>query len=425
MRELWIQGRTYLRRADVIGFVNGIPLLFIELKAHYKDVATAYEDNLRDYKGTIPHLFHHNAIIILSNGREGRFGSITSEYRHFNEWKRLHEEDSGVVDWQTMLRGICRPSNFMDIFENYIVFDESGKETAKIVSRNHQYLGVNRAVDAVQERKIRRGKLGVFWHTQGSGKSYSMVFLARKVHRKLEGNFTFLILTDRQELDRQIYKTFAGVGAATDIDCQATSGEHLKKLLQEDRRFIFSLIHKFNQDDDEPYTLDENIIVVSDEAHRTQYGRLARTMRQMVPNASFIGFTGTPLIGTKEDEETKETFGDYISIYDFKRSVDDQATVPLYYDNRGEKLTITTPDINAAIEDALDIYGLDEEDEDRVRKRLGDKYTVLTAPDRLETVAIDLVQHYGQRWQTGKAMLVCIDKITAVKMYDYIMLEWN
>lgn len=425
VRELWVQGRTYLRRPDLIGFVNGLPLLFIELKAHYRDVRVAFDTNLRDYKAAIPHLFHHNAIILLANDHEGRIGSLTSQYRHFNQWPRLSEEEAGAVDWETMLRGVCRPANFLDLFENFILFDNSGKETVKIIARNHQYLGVNRAFAAVEERQLRAGKLGVFWHTQGSGKSYSMALLARKIHRKLPGNFTFLILTDRQELERQIYKTFAGVGAAIGEGIVAANGAHLKKLLQENHAYLFSLIHKFNQTDDEPYSPRNDIIVFSDEAHRTQYGRLAQTMRAMLPNAAYLGFTGTPLIGGPEDAQTREVFGDYISVYDFKRSVDDRATVPLYYDNRGKKLTITTDAINQQVEAILADAALEEDIETRVRHALGDKYMVFIADTRLGPIAADLVTHYTTRWQTGKAMLVCLDKIAAVKMYDHIHQQWQ
>ena len=234
VRELWVRGPIYRRRPDIIGFVNGLPLLFIELKKHHKDLRVAYNDNLSDYRDTIPHLFYHNAFIVLANGLRGRIGSLTSQYAHFGEWKRLAEGEPGKVDFQTMLLGICHKATFMDLFENFILFDHSKAEARKIIARNHQYLGVNQAFVAVQERDVRNGKLGVFWHTQGAGKSYSMAFLARKVHRKLAGNFTFLLLTDRQELDKQLYKTFVGIGeVAKGEECRATSGPHLKALLNE------------------------------------------------------------------------------------------------------------------------------------------------------------------------------------------------
>jgi type I restriction enzyme R subunit len=429
VRELKISGYAHNRRPDIIGFVNGLPLLFIELKAHDKDVRVAYKDNLTDYKDAIPHIFHHNALVMLSNGHAARAGTFTSPYDFFHEWKRLDEEDEGVVDWLTMLKGMCRKDRFLDIVENFIHFDDSPSGgTIKALAANHQYLGVNRAFEAVQEREVRDGKLGVFWHTQGSGKSYSMLWLAQKVHRKVPGSFTFLILTDRVELDDQIVKTFVGCGAVDEAKAgmvHASSREDLKKLLGEDHRYIFSLVHKFNPDDTEPYSLRDNIIVIADEAHRTQNGKLAEAMRLVLPNASFIAFTGTPLIESAEDQLTRRTFGDYVSRYDFKRAVDDGATVKLFYDNRGEKLKLATHNINDRIADKIAEHDLDQDQQLRLERALGRDYHILTSDERLERIARDLCAHYTKRWETGNAMLVCIDKVTCVRMYDLIAEYWQ
>jgi len=173
VRELWIKGDIYRRRADIIGYVNGIPLIFMEVKNLHHDVKIAYEQNFSDYKDTVPHLFHHNAFVILGNGLEAKIGSISSKFEYFHDWKRLEERDPGVVEMETLLKGVCSKGNLMDLFENYILFDESGGKPVKILARNHQFLGVNKAICAVESRKEREGKLGVFWHTQGSGKSYS------------------------------------------------------------------------------------------------------------------------------------------------------------------------------------------------------------------------------------------------------------
>ncbi len=434
VRELSIKGSLYSKRPDIIGFVNGIPLLFIELKATHRNVRVAYEDNYTDYKDTIPEIFHHNAIVMLSNGIVGRVGSITSRYGHFQEWKRLEEEELGKVDYQTMLMGMCRKDNFLDIIENFILFDDSSGKTIKILTRNHQFLGVNRAFTAIQQRQVRKGKLGVFWHTQGSGKSYSIAFLTRKAHRQLPGNFTFVIVTDRQELDNQIVQTFAGVGAIKENNTQAASGEQLAELLKDNHRYVFTLIHKFNKPG-EIYSHRPDIIVISDEAHRTQYGKLAENMRQALPNASFIGFTGTPLMESEEDQLTRRVFGGYVSTYDFQRAVEDGATVPLYYDNRGEELyyddkgtqrqVAADKELNQRLATAIEQFDLDAEQEEAVRRRLGGEYLILTAEKRLDRIAQDLVAHYTQRWQTGKAMLVCLDKITAVRMHGLIDKYWK
>lgn len=266
VRELWVQGEIYRRRADVVGFVNGIPLLFVELKRVDKDIRHAYDGNFSDYKDTIPQIFHHNAFVVLSNGSEAKIGSITSKFEHFHEWKRLEEDEEGRVDFETLLKGVCSKRNFMDLFENFILFDEGKEFTAKILAKNHQFLGVNRAVKSVRERKQRDGQLGVFWHTQGSGKSYSMAFFSEKVRRKVEGDFTFLVLTDRDDLDTQIYKTFAGCGIVNNQadNCRAASGKNLLELLPSNKPYIFTMIQKFNQDvnPENPYSKREYIILI-------------------------------------------------------------------------------------------------------------------------------------------------------------------
>jgi type I restriction enzyme R subunit len=255
-----------------------------------------------------------------------------------------------------------------------------------------------------------------------------MVFFTRKVRRQLGGNFTFLICTDRDDLDSQIYKTFAGCSLVdNDRDpCRASSGQHLKNLLDEHKAYIFTLVQKFNQDvdPDEPYNPRDDIIVITDEAHRTQYGRLSLNMRNALPNASYIGFTGTPLF--KDDQITKRVFGDYISTYDFQRAVEDKATVPLYYDARGEKLGVATNDVNERIAQKLEELETDDVDvQQRLERELKRDYHIITADKRLEQVAKDFVDHYSTAWESGKAMFVCIDKLICVKMHALILKYWQ
>ncbi|WP_373498727.1 type I restriction endonuclease subunit R [Desulfococcus sp.] len=428
VRELWVRGDLYRRRADIVGFVNGLPLLFMECKNIHKNLKAAFEQNFSDYRDTIPRLFHHNAVVMFGNGEQARIGSITSKWDHFHDWKRLAEDEPGVVDMETLLKGVCDKRNLMDLVENFILFDDSSGEVRKVLARNHQFLGVNRAIDSVRERKARQGRLGVFWHTQGAGKSYSMVVFTRKIRRKLGGNFTFLVLTDREDLDTQIYKTFAGCGVVNHDrePCRAASGKHLSQLLGEHRAYVFSLIQKFNQevDPDEGYTPRDDIIVITDEAHRTQYGNLALNMRNALPNASYIGFTGTPLF--KDDEITRRIFGEYVSTYDFQRAVEDKATVPLYYDARGDKLGVAIGDLNERIADkleALEIIGIDVEQ--RLEQELKRDYHIITAGKRLDQVARDFVNHFSTAWETGKAMLVCIDKVTCVRMHHRVTACWD
>lgn len=430
VRELWVKGDLYRRRPDIIGFVNGIPLLFIECKTIHSNLRRAYDQNLKDYRDTIPQLFHHNAFLLLANGVEARVGALGGKFEHFHHWKRLEEAEAGVVDQETLLKGVCDKRNFLDLFENFILFDEVEGRTIKIVARNHQYLGVNRAIRAVRERDRNQGRLGVFWHTQGSGKSYSMVFFTRKVHRRIGGNYTFLVVTDRDDLDTQIYQTYVGCGVVGEKDeIRATSGAHLKQMLGEHRGYVFTLVQKFNVpvEPDAPYSRRDDVIVISDEAHRTQYGTLALNMRTALPNAGYIGFTGTPLMG--DDEVTRRVFGDYVSTYGFQRAVDDGATVPLYYDARGDKLKVATDDLNQRVAEKLaefeDELADDPDAQRRLEQAMGRDYHVITAGERLDRIARDFVEHYARGWETGKAMFVCIDKPTCVRMHGLIEKYWT
>lgn len=427
VKELKIHGDLYRRRTDIVGFVNGIPLLFVELKKTTVDVQNAYEDNYTDYQDTIPHLFYYNAFVMLSNGTEAKVGTLGSKYEFFHEWKRLAEAERGSVALETMLRGICKKENFLDLFENFILFDHSGGNTAKILARNHQYLGVNEAMKAYAARKLNNGKLGVFWHTQGSGKSYSMVFLAQKIRRKFEGSPTFVILTDRDELNKQISDTFENCGLLGDVKASrfiATSGADLIQKLKGNPSFIFTLIQKFNKPDTEPILPDHDVIIMSDEAHRSQYGIFADNMMKLLPTAARIGFTGTPLLS--DDNITARTFGGYISIYDFKRAVEDGATVPLYYENRGEKiLNLHNPEITDRILDAIERADLDADQQDKLEAEFAKEIHLMTAKPRLQSIAKDFVRHYSDLWTSGKAMFVCLNKVTCVRMYDYVQKYWQ
>lgn len=435
VRQLEVSGELYNRRPDVIGFVNGIPLVFIELKAHAVDLRAAYEDNFKDYKDAIPHLFHHNAFVILSNGIESKVGTITSPYKYFLDWKRITEEAEGEVSLDTMLRGTCDPVHLMDIFENFLLFDESSGNVVKLMAKNHQFIGVNRVLDNVENIEDLEGKLGVYWHTQGSGKTYSMVFLCEKIHRKFGGAYTFLIVVDRTELENQAYDTFSGVGIVNNKNVIAgkktgmSGRDHLRELLSENHRYVFSLIHKFSIDPEKeteyPLITDrKNIIVISDEAHRTQGGKYARNMRFYgLPNASYLGFTGTPII-KDEEEVTKNIFGEYVSVYDFKRAIEDEATLPLKYLNRGELLNIDNPTLDDEMAEVLNAEDLDEDQQKKLAYLFNKEYPILTSEQRLRAIAKDLVWHFNERGYQGKAMYVALDKPTAVRMYDYIMEYW-
>ncbi len=425
--QFWVTGEMHTRRADLVGFVNGLPLLFIELKAAHRRLETAFTGNLRDYKDTIPQLFWPNALIILSNGSQSRVGSITAGWEHFAEWKKVgSENEAGRVSLETMLRGVCDPERFLDLVENFCLFQEVPGGLIKLTAKNHQYLGVNNALTALADIRQRDGKLGVFWHTQGSGKSVAMMFFAQKVLRKLPGNWTFVVVTDRQELDGQIYKHFASAGVVTENHAQAESSKHLRQLLTEDHRYVFTLIHKFRTDQGEAHpVLSErsDIIVITDEAHRSQYDTLALNMRTALPNAAFLAFTGTPLI--VGEEKTRQVFGDYVSVYDFQQSVADGATVPLYYENRIPELQLVNDNLNEDMERLLEAAELDEEQEKKLEREFAREYHLITRDDRLEAVGKDLVTHFTGRGFQGKAMMICIDKATAIRMVDKVKKYWS
>jgi len=448
VRELWVRGAMHLRRPDVVGYVNALPLVFIELKRFEVPVDSAYKKNYSDYLDTIPHLFHWNALVVISNGHDAQYGTITSTREHFYRWKRLDEDDPEPGKEQPLLPilldGMLDRARLLDIVENFTLFDASEGTTHKIVARNHQYLGVNRVItrltsaDPAIRAEVAAGQLGVFWHTQGSGKSYSMVFLTEKIHRRISGAYTFVVITDRTELDDQIASTYTNAGRANSKTDQAASGDALRRMLRDqNRRYVFGLIQKYRERVAEAYSEREDIIVISDEAHRTQYGRLALNMRKGLPRAKFLGFTGTPLIDAGEKQLTREVFGDYVSIYDFQRAVAG-ATLPLFYEDRGEKLKVIDPTVSERIAEYIEAARQaatledpwSDEKEEKLYRELARDYPILTLPTRLEKVAQDFVDHFHQRWQVvdnggGKAMLVCLDKVTCVRMHDLIVAKWQ
>ena len=423
-----VTGALYTCRPDLVCFVNGLPLVLLEFKKPGVPARVAFDENITSYKhpqNGIPALFAYNALIIASNGTDSRVGSLTANWERFFEWKRIERENEPRrVSLEVMIRGTCDRARLLDLVENFTLFSEHKAGLVKIVGQNHQFLGVNNAIASMLEaRKLGHGRGGVFWQTQGSGKSFSMVFFAQKVLRKAAGNWTFVVVTDRVELDDQIAKTFKATGAVSEAEgdqCHAASGAHLRELLRGNHRYVFTLIHKFQTPEmlcDRP-----DVVVLTDEAHRSQYDTLALNMRAALPKALFLAFTGTPLIAG--EERTKEVFGDYVSIYDFQQSVEDGATVPLFYENRTPELQLVNPDLNEDIYDLIEQAELDPEQEAKLERELSKQYHILTRDDRLETVAQDIVRHFLGRGFIGKAMVVSIDKATALKMHDKVRKHW-
>jgi type I restriction enzyme R subunit len=440
--QLWVQGSFFRRRPDLLIYLNGIPVVFIELKNSVVALRTAYDDNILNYRKDIPLLFHYNALCIISNGIETKVGSFNSGYEHFFYWLRDNNEKQepdrkriqqyGVsLDYAVL--GICNKKNLLDYFENFILYYN---DAVKIIAKNHQFLGVNNAIHSFTERlqhdadgtdSENKGKMGVFWHTQGSGKSFSMIFFARKVFRKFTGNYTFLIVTDRDDLDGQIYKNFLGSGAfAKDAKCRPRNSEELREMLQTNTRYIFTLIQKFRYQKGKAYPVLSNrndIIVIVDEAHRTQYKELAENMRIGLPNAQFMAFTGTPLLGSKE--LTYKWFGDTVSEYNFKQSIEDGATVPLFYHKRVPQVLLQNKDIDNDLADIVSDENLTEEQQLKLERVYAKEMSVLKADDRLETIAKDIVYHFPRRGYLGKGMVVTFDKFTAVKMFNKVKRLWE
>ena len=436
--QLWIQStgataKAAYRRPDILLYINGLPLVFIELKNSNVKLRTAYDDNLTNYKSDIPQLFLTNALCVFSNGHETRLGSLTAEWEHFFHWLRPIDEKEKIrreaireegTSAERFLAGLCAQDRLLDYLENFILYH---KETQKIIAQNHQFLGVNRGYEQFLRREELKGKLGVFWHTQGSGKSFSMIFYARKIFRKCEGNFSFVVVTDREDLDRQIYQNFLNTNTVRKADAaQPKDSEQMRKFLGENKRLVFTLIHKFRWPRGQAYPLlsdRDDLIVIVDEAHRTQYKSLAENMRAGLPNAQYLAFTGTPLLG--RDRKTNEWFGEYVSEYNFSQSMDDGATVPLYYQKRVPEMHNQNEDLSEDFYEILEEENLDEAQREKLERKFATELEVIKRDDRLDTIAKDIVFHFPRRGYLGKAMVITLDKFTAVKMYDKVQLHWK
>ncbi len=431
--QLWIKGERGFRRPDVLLYVNGLPLAFIELKNSNVKLKTAFDDNLTNYKREIPQLFLTNAFCVLSNAIETKVGSITAEWEHFFNWLRADDEKEKIdreaikqkgTSLESVITGLFSKQRLLDFVENFILYY---KDKEKIIAQNHQFIGVNRAYEKFIQREELKGKLGVFWHTQGSGKSFSMIFYARKIFRKQTGNFTFVIVTDREDLDGQIYRNFLHTNTVTKAEAaQPKNSEEMRKYLGLNKRLVFTLIQKFRWDKGKEYPLlsdRKDIIVIVDEAHRTQYKDLAENMRAGLKNAQYLAFTGTPLLGS--ERKTNQWFGDYVSEYNFQQSMDDGATVPLFYKKRVPKVLIQNDDLIDDLAEICEDENLDDAQQAKLENKFAQEIEVIKRDDRLNTIAEDIVYHFPRRGYLGKGMVVSLDKFTVVKMYDKVQRLWK
>lgn len=439
VRQLNIKGDRYTRIPDVLLYINGLPLVYIELKNSNVKIENAYTDNLTNCRNDIPRLFDFNAFCILSNAVETRVGSSFADWKFFFSWLRVDDETEKVdrkaieregTSIERVIGGLLGKERLLDYIENFILYH---KDTAKIIAKNHQFHGVNKAVASFADRKVREGRLGVFWHTQGSGKSYSMIFLSRKIHRKFTGNFTFLIITDRTDLDGQIYGNFVDTDTVKKSDAaRPTSSMALREDLVKNKPFIFTLIQKFQSTRGKEFPIlhdstdsSREIIVIVDEAHRTQYLSLAENMRRGLPGAHYFAFTGTPLLAGSEKGKTQEWFGGYVSEYSYVQSIEDEATLPLYYEKRVPEVLIENPNLSEDFAEIVEDEQLNTEQRERLENKFAKELEVIRRDDRLETIARDIAYHFPRRGYLGKGMVISVDKYTAVRMYEKVKHHWE
>ena len=437
----WTIEEKSVRRADIIVFVNGFPLVVVELKSPSRentDVSEAYAQ-LRNYMQEIPSLFVYNAFCVMSDMSTSKVGTITAGEDRFMEWKTADgtREDTRYANFDVLFAGMFDKARLIEILHGFICFSKDEKQSAKILAGYHQFFAVRKAVDSVAEATQSDGKGGVFWHTQGSGKSLSMVFFAKRLQDAVSSP-TIVLLTDRNDLDGQLYRQFARCSEfLRQVPIQAESRKHLGELLREREAngIFFTTMQKF-EENEEPLSIRRNIVVVADEAHRSQYGLTekidkdgkvkigaARRVRNSLPNATYIGFTGTPI--SQKDRSTREVFGDYIDVYDMTQAVADGATRPVFYESRVINLKLDEATLRR-IDEEYDSMAAEAEEYaiEKSKHELGRLDSILGADDTISSLVEDIVGHYEdyrQFEQTGKAMIVAYSRPIAMKIYHRML----
>ena len=437
----WTVEEKSIRRTDIIVFVNGFPLVVVELKSPSRentDVSEAYAQ-LRNYMQEIPSLFVYNAFCVMSDMSTSKVGTITAGEDRFMEWKTADgtREDTRYANFDVLFAGMFDKARLIEILHGFICFSKDEKQSAKILAGYHQFFAVRKAVDSVAEATQSDGKGGVFWHTQGSGKSLSMVFFAKRLQDAVSSP-TIVVLTDRNDLDGQLYRQFARCSEfLRQVPIQAESRKHLGELLREREAngIIFTTMQKF-EENEEPLSIRRNIVVVADEAHRSQYGLTekidkdgkvrigaARRVRNSLPNATYIGFTGTPI--SQKDRSTREVFGDYIDVYDMTQAVADGATRPVFYESRVINLKLDEATLRR-IDEEYDSMAAEAEEYaiEKSKHELGRLDSILGADDTISSLVEDIVGHYEdyrQFEQTGKAMIVAYSRPIAMKIYHRML----
>jgi len=429
VNQFTVQGKERVRRPDVVVFINGIPIAIFELKnpvIEEATIKTAFEQ-LQEYKKDIPEIFKYNQILVISDLTEARYGTISSSFEWFKKWREVEGEEKkeGISELEVLVKGIFQKRRILDIIENFIVFEaDSEKQVTKYTKKicmHHQYFGVNRAIERTLKALKPKGdgRIGVLWHTQGSGKTLSMVFYVNKAKKLPElSSPTFVFLTDRNDLDEQFYKTFLRCGYKA-ITKKAESIKDLKEKLKiAGAELIFTTIQKFSREEFEVLCDRNNVIVIADEAHRSEYAKLAANARKALPNASFMGITATPI--SLRNRDTRLVFGDYIHQYSMSEGIQDEAIVPIYYEARLVPLHLTDMWIDEKFDELMEEVDADFETKESLKKKLVKLEQAVSAKDRLEKIAKDIVEHFNNRGIKGKAMVCTISRRVAVEVYKLI-----
>jgi len=426
------------RRPDIIIFINGLPLILFELKnpsTEKADLTAAY-NQIQTYKQEIPTLFNYNELIILSDGTYAEIGTITATKEWFLAWKTINGKElapKAIPQIEVMLEGMFKKQTLLDIIQNFLTFTKERKKTIKILAGYHQYHAANKAIKTTIKAVNNNKKAGVVWHTQGSGKSLTLAFYAGKIQVQKElNNPTLVVLTDRNDLDDQLFQTFSNISCLREKPKQANNKEQLKELLKRSSGgIIFTTIQKFSKDQ-EMLSNRSNIIIAADEAHRTQYGLKAKVskegetkygfakyLRDALPNASFIGFTGTPI--EFEDKNTRAIFGNYIDIYDIEQAVEDNRTVRIYYESRLAEIKLNKEGIEHLDEDFEEVTE-GEEDKQSIKTKWAQLEKIVGSEPRIKQIAKDIVEHFEKRLEIikGKGMIVCMSRRISVDLHNAI-----
>ena len=421
-------------RFDIVLFINGLPIALFELKSASRSIKNAY-NQLQNYKELSPQIFYYNEVLVTSNLVETKAGSLTAPYDRFFKWRGIEDkydyEEGKFPSLEVLIKGLFNKNRILEYIKDFVVFEVDKKTVIKKIAMYHQFYDVRKAIaNTLKALSSHDKRIGTFWHTQGSGKSLSMVFYVRKAIKLEElKNPTVVMLTDRTDLDDQLSKTFLKTELKDYVEVVESVKDLREKLNKNSGGIIFTTIQKFQLTDEEkvegkefPVISErENVIVIADEAHRSQYKTLAQNVRRALSNAMFIGFTGTPI--ETDDRSTTTTFGDYAGIYTMKQATEDGAVVPIFYESRFTELHLSEHFLDLEFEDIT--REIEETQKEKLKKKFSTLEILVRNPDRMKKIAEDIVNHFNSLELDTKAMVVCISRAAAVEMYNYMKQQKN